>query len=221
MSKPYETIKLDHGIVIKILNDDSAENPIKEFDCEAAVSVWHRNYDFGNNSRFTTAEAFEEHFREQNHALHLAKNPGDRIYRLPVYLYDHSGLTVSTSPFSCPWDSGQVGWVWATRTTAMELWGIMDGNQEAIEKILISTVNLLNDYLTGNVYGYVVEDAEGNVLESCWGFYGNPDENVIPEAKSAAEYCVEQTAENAAVVESLAARAVERYQAEQARWPAI
>src|SRR5690554_6771246 len=24
---------------------------------------------------------------------------------LPVYMYDHSGITISTTPFSCRWDS--------------------------------------------------------------------------------------------------------------------
>lgn len=36
---------------------------------------------------------------------------------LPLYLYDHSGITISTGPFSCPWDSGQVGWIYAPKDT--------------------------------------------------------------------------------------------------------
>ena len=34
---------------------------------------------------------------------------------LPLYLYDHSGITMNTTGFSCPWDSGQVGWIYADR----------------------------------------------------------------------------------------------------------
>jgi len=30
----------------------------------------------------------------------------------------------------------------------------------------------LGQYLTGDVWGYVIEDSEGNEHESCWGFYG-------------------------------------------------
>jgi hypothetical protein len=33
---------------------------------------------------------------------------------LPVYLYDHSGLTINTTGFTCPWDSGQIGWIYAS-----------------------------------------------------------------------------------------------------------
>lgn len=34
---------------------------------------------------------------------------------LPLYLYDHGGITISTRPFSCPWDSGQVGYIYASK----------------------------------------------------------------------------------------------------------
>ncbi|SNS23209.1 hypothetical protein SAMN05446037_1006135 [Anaerovirgula multivorans] len=34
---------------------------------------------------------------------------------LPLYLYDHSGITMSSSPFSCQWDSVQVGWIFCTK----------------------------------------------------------------------------------------------------------
>ena len=35
---------------------------------------------------------------------------------LPLYLYDHGGITMSTNPFSCPWDDGgQVGWIYASK----------------------------------------------------------------------------------------------------------
>jgi len=30
---------------------------------------------------------------------------------LPLYLYDHSGITMNTTGFSCGWDSGQVGYI--------------------------------------------------------------------------------------------------------------
>ena len=32
---------------------------------------------------------------------------------LPLYLFDHSGITMNTTGFNCRWDSGVVGWVYA------------------------------------------------------------------------------------------------------------
>ena len=39
---------------------------------------------------------------------------------LPLYLYDHSGITISTRPFSCEWDSGQVGFIYTTKEILKE-----------------------------------------------------------------------------------------------------
>lgn len=41
----------------------------------------------------------------------------DELIILPLYLYDHGGITIKTNPFSCPWDSGQVGWIYAIKET--------------------------------------------------------------------------------------------------------
>ncbi len=44
----------------------------------------------------------------------------DKYIILPLFLYDHSGITMSTGPFSCPWDSGQVGWIYASKKTFID-----------------------------------------------------------------------------------------------------
>lgn len=41
---------------------------------------------------------------------------------LPVYLMDHSGLSVNTVGFGCPWDSGQVGMIYCPLETARRYW---------------------------------------------------------------------------------------------------
>lgn len=47
----------------------------------------------------------------------------DKYVILPLYLYDHSGITISTEPFSCPWDSWQVGWIYAPKDTFRKVTG--------------------------------------------------------------------------------------------------
>jgi len=47
---------------------------------------------------------------------------------------------------------------------------------------LQSEVDIYNQYLTGQVYGYKLLDKEGSEIESCWGFYG--DYNEIPKELS-------------------------------------
>lgn len=105
---------------------------------------------------------------------------------LPVYLYEHGGQTVRTTPFGCQWDSGQIGFVYIERSQAAS--EFFNGQRlspkrvAAVEEQLRGTVQLYDDYLTGNVYGFQAVDESGE--DSCYGFYGNPIEGLsqrVPE----------------------------------------
>lgn len=108
-------------------------------------------------------------------------------YILPLFLYDHSGITMSTGRFSCPWDSGQVGWIYISiEKAAQEGWATPEQAYKAME----SEVEEYDHYLTGQCYGYVVEDDNGEELDSCWGFLGDT-EYVRGEMQAAAMSAVE------------------------------
>jgi hypothetical protein len=102
----------------------------------------------------------------------------------PLYLYDHGGITISTSPFSCQWDSGQVGWVFTTREGTETIWGskcqmlnkkgkYVRVTKEVLERNLDNEVKMYDNYLTGDVWKYVIKDEEGNTVDSCGGWYGD------------------------------------------------
>ena len=108
---------------------------------------------------------------------------------LPLYLYDHSGITMRTSSFSCPWDSGQVGIIYMSNQDAIDGWGkkyLTKRVRKMAEECLKSEVEVYDQYLTGDVYGYIVEHEKSGEEDSCWGFFGT--EYCIEEAKSVAEY---------------------------------
>jgi hypothetical protein len=86
---------------------------------------------------------------------------GNNCEILPVYMYDHSGITVSAGPFSCPWDSGQVGFIYVTRETCEN-----DGeNFDDAERILKDEIETLNQYLTGDVWHYCISEFAGSDKE--------------------------------------------------------
>ncbi len=91
----------------------------------------------------------------------------------PIYLYDHSGLTVSHGSFSCPWDSGQVGWHYITNKALEENWPSAEGKLQKGEECLKSELKEYDCYLQGYVWGYEIEDEDENLVDSCWGFYGD------------------------------------------------
>ena len=115
-------------------------------------------------------------------------------YILPLYLYDHSGITMSTGSFSCPWDSGQVGWIYISiEKAASEGWK----TPEQAYKAMQAEVEEYDHYLTGQCYGYVVEDTDGEGIDSCWGFLGDSD-YVRGEMRAAAMCAVESANKEAA-----------------------
>jgi hypothetical protein len=115
---------------------------------------------------------------------------------LPLYLYDHSVLILRAgeggNPFigraqHAEWDSGQVGWAYMSKKYAMDNWGKKRFTRTLKEKsleLLRGEVEEYGHYLSGEVYGFKIIDGDGNEIDSCWGWYVDPDRYLVPEAKS-------------------------------------
>jgi rubrerythrin len=110
---------------------------------------------------------------------------------LPIYMYDHSGITISTKPFSCPWDSGQVGFIVVDRNNMKKTMGysrITEKRKKALLTRLETEVKMYDDYLCGEVCGYNIEGPE--IDDSCLGFYSS--EEALTEAKNVIDYACGQ-----------------------------
>jgi hypothetical protein len=103
---------------------------------------------------------------------------------LPLYLYDHSGITMNTTGFSCGWDSGQVGFIYVSRETLRKEYSVKRISNKIVEKatkLLIGEVETYDQFLKGDVYGFKVFKVETcdkgceheEEIGSCWGFYGD------------------------------------------------
>lgn len=125
----------------------------------------------------------------------------------PLYLYDHSGLSIRTTPFSCRWDSGQVGFAIIFKSQIEKGWGTLENWRETADRVIEGEVKVYDDYLTGNVYGFEVY-VDDEIADSCYGFYGDVDEYILGEAKSSAEYHIEKLAEEAKEAQYWACRDV-------------
>lgn len=100
-----------------------------------------------------------------------------------LYLYDHSGLSISAStssnPYSDSWDSGILGWIVCEKARLQELRGDIDDNdwQSIAEKEIDTDVMLYDAYLHNEIYGYdlyVDRDGEWELENTCLGgFYGD------------------------------------------------
>ena len=107
------------------------------------------------------------------------------VVAVPVYLYEHSGIVLDTKPFSCPFDSGQLGYIYYPKDVIRKVYGWERLSQKRIaelEKYLKGEVEEWSQYVSGEVYWFRVEDEEGEVLDSCGGIYDIED--YLDEVKS-------------------------------------
>lgn len=161
------------GHEIQILFDNDSESP-RDWDNIGTMVCFHNRYSLGDKhdlskEMFNGWEELRRHLIKEERAVVI----------LPLYLYDHSGITMNTTGFSCPWDSGQVGYIYATREDILK--NVSCGGKrltkalkDKAKEILEAEVKTYNQYLTGDVYGFIV-DKDTDYEDSCWGFYGIED----------------------------------------------
>jgi len=149
------------GYTIEIHLDTVPHDP-REYDNLGKMVCFHGRHNLGDKHDLSIEDAK----MIERSSKHIA---------LPLYLYDHYGITMNTIGFSCPWDSGQVGVIYVDKAAVRKEWGwkrLTPQRIQKIEGILRSEVEVYDQYLRGDVYGYTVEDPDGSEKDSCCGFFG-------------------------------------------------
>lgn len=140
-------------------------DPRGEFDHFGTMVCFHKRYTLGDKHGMTVKEA-----------MHLEQESDKHVVSLPLYLYDHSGISISVTPFSCPWDSGKVGFIYITKNEIRSLFNVKRVSKKLLNEvldILRQEVTEYNQYLTGDVWCIVEKDALGNVVDSLGQLYGS------------------------------------------------
>lgn len=157
-------------MTIKIHHDPSPEAP-REWDNLGTLVCSHRKYDLsdvpfpqaGENGSFLTD--FKAYLKSESLTI-------DDVIYTPVYMYDHSGITLSSIPFSCRWDSGQIGFNYTTKQKVRTEYSVKRISPK-LNQIIIDNLNaelaVYSDYVEGNCYGFVITDSDDNHVDSCGG----------------------------------------------------
>ena len=96
-----------------------------------------------------------------------------------VHMYKHSGESISidySGQYTCRWDSGTIGFAIVTKEDIRKEYNIKRVTKKYIDKcenIVRGEIKTLDQYISGEVYGYIVEDEDENVIDSCYGFFGD------------------------------------------------
>jgi hypothetical protein len=188
-SENYKNYRID------IVNDENADNPRVAWDNASHILCYHRQYELGDD------QMSHEEFMDLFNSIKKRK---DVVWRY-LYLYDHSMISISMESFigrahHAEWDSGRVGFVYMTHEDIRKNWNIKKVTQayrdKAIE-LMGGEVKTYDDYVRGNIYGYIVtkiekdadgDETDGEEIDSCYGFYGDYDKDLMTEAKRTCDF---------------------------------
>lgn len=160
-----ELIEKLNGYKILIGQEEDTDDPRKSFDHAALMYCEHRHYSLGDK------DGSKYLIRDDNGTWHTPKGS----IALSINLYDHSGLRMSTHSFNDPWDSGTIGVIYMTADMVRKEFNAKRITKKLRSKVLgllESEVNEYDMYLSGDVWYFIIEDRNGDTIDSCGGMYG-------------------------------------------------
>ena len=137
------------------------------------IATLEQNHSTIGDFQFKSSDELNEFVKDQ-----------EGIYSMPLYIYDHSGISLYCGndtipyPFNDQWDAGCIGMVF---TTKKRLEGMEKTPRSKIIDLMKSELETYSHYLNGNVYGYRLlkwsqckscDQELDQEVDSCYGFYG-------------------------------------------------
>lgn len=177
MSKTY---KLKNGNWLKVEQEEQPQDP-REWDNLGKMICFHNRYELGDATQLK-----KDDFDSWDDLKMALTSDYEAVIVLPIIMYDHSGISVSTTreyPFNCRWDSGQVGWIYTTNEAIKEVYDVTEVTPELLEQAIVSLVGEVktySQYLEGEIYAFTEYElkvcdlgCEHEITVGCvGGFYG-------------------------------------------------
>lgn len=161
------------GHVISIWYDECPESP-REWDNVAVLCLDHRRYTLP----WECDEVSKGDFDSGEELVKLLKSECSAAVIMPVWGYDHGNLAISTGsrtyPFNDVWDSGMLGFAYVTRETILKELGLKRVSKRGLEwaeRMIMGEIETYGAYLNGQIYGFSILNDDGDVVDSCAGFY--------------------------------------------------
>ena len=208
-NSPFK-MKDDEGneYMLTVEYDDGAEDP-REWDNLCTMVCWHSHYFLGDKHRYDDSDEFFNDLLYRICEMHpddyeslptrdkyKIACESDEIVIKQINLYDHSGITVSTSndyPYNDRWDSCCVGFIFVTKEKILkEIANANEVNWTAIaDEVIENEMDTYDQYVRGEVYHFkldkkvtkkdtcphcgevIREYEEDEEIDSCSGFYGD------------------------------------------------
>jgi len=187
MTRPVGTLPVG-SLTVNVDLDPAPPDP-RDADNLGHMVCLRRGYRLGDPHDYRA----EDHTGWADLEQHILRDhPGAVL--LPLYMMDHSGLSLSTSDAMFRafdpqrWDWGQVGFVFVSAASIRSEYGrrrISRSLRKRVGDLLRAEVEQYGRYLRGDAYCYSIETADGEVVDSCCGLLGY--DHALAEARAAAE----------------------------------
>lgn len=169
------------GYKVRIEQDESPQSPTEYGDTGLFLVANHR--------QFYVAEPGEKRVPEDPDTLIKRYKKTHWIFPLEAYI--HSGVVLAYGhEGQFPdrrWDVSQLGFVFVSK----KQWRLSKKAKEVGQGLIDSW----NKYLSGEVYGYITKDPDGDEIDSCWGIYDDDALSYTKEcAKASIDYWCKQNA---------------------------
>jgi len=180
----YKTFK------IKTFNDADPQNP-REDTTLGKMATYHREYILSDKEYSCSEEMIQDILSDagvetEKAAIQAQKMINDifSIYKqlkdlkeialiFPLYLLDHSGLSMATHRQS-QWDSSYIGFLYITKERICEEYNVKRISKKLLNKvsdILVNEVVMFDKYLTGAVHGYKITNKNDEFVDSCFNYF--------------------------------------------------
>lgn len=199
----YEAMLNENKYRLSIYQDDYAEDP-RDWDNLSTMWIWWHQYHLGDKKPSEDVndcidyllkkylQKTTEDFDNTSDIFKALKSIDDIVLRT-IYVYEHSGITISYCDFGDHRDSGSAGFAFVEKDEIMHELCLKDDVDWKVfaNKHLDAEMKIYQQYLEGDVFGFILEKFVhkqelcphcGEVIkeyneweeqDSCYGFYGN------------------------------------------------
>jgi len=168
------------------------ENPRSLYEPFSVMVYNHKRYKLWDMELKSYWESFDDDLYR-----HFKTEWIKDAIRLPLYLYDHSWITMSTKPFGCHWDSWQVWFIYMDYKKIKEEYNIKRISKKRIKDMIEYMEQEIKDYdayLTWEVYCakiiYPWEIEFDWLYWDCWDYYNR--DTCISDAKFEIDSIIKQ-----------------------------
>ena len=166
-----------------IINHAEVDSPRVSEDNLSTMVCFHSKYDLGDDHSYV----YHEYDGWDDLQKAIVKDEDPAVI-LPLYFLDHSGQSISLSPFvGHGWDYGRVGFVFVSKEDVRNEYRAKRMSKRILElatSVLKAEVETYDKYMKGEVYKFKVFKNE-ELIDECTGFFGQE------ECLEAALECIE------------------------------